>query len=78
MPPHPVVTVAGAVDTVGQVTAGDAAGAPKPPGEPKPVVGAEPNAAGPVENPVVAAVALPLGTPELVDCTYVVPALPGN
>ena len=64
-----MVTVAGAVYTVGQETVGDAAGAPKPPGEPKPVVGAETNAAGLVANPVPGAVALPLGTPELVDCT---------
>ena len=64
-----MVTVAGAVDTVGQVTAGGAAGTPKPLGVPKPVVGAEPNAVGPVANPVVGTVALPLGIPELVDCT---------
>ena len=63
LPPHPVVTVAGTVDTVGQVTAGDAAGTPKPLGVPKPVVGAEPNAAVLPGNPVAAVVELPYPNP---------------
>ena len=78
LPPYPVATAAGtATDTVGQVTELDAM-APKLLGVPKPGVGAEPNAVGPVANPVPGVVVLPLGTPELVDCTYVVPALDGN
>jgi hypothetical protein len=64
LPPHPVVTVFGtAADTVGQVIAEDAAGAPKPLGVPKPVVGAEPNAVGPVANPVPGVVVLPYAFP---------------
>ena len=68
LPPHPVVT-AGAVDTVGQVTEGDATDAPKLLGGPNPEIGAEPNVDGPVANPALGVVALPLGTPKFVDCT---------